>query len=373
MKLGVKVALFTTCGVIGIGFGAWMIVRHHQSPIEPTKDVTETSETQPSEESKPVATVKAVRARMGEISASITAYGNVTAEQGEVAVYSIPFECRVRHLRVIGGQQVQKGSTLVEVEPSADAKLQFAEARNALDAANKDLKQVHQRFEMKLATNQDLFLSQQTAQVAQIRLENWLERGAAEKQQTITAEGAGLINKIAVQEGQIVLAGAPLLELVSRDKIEVKLGIEQSEVTRLHENQPVQIFAIGGGSASDGIPGKVRLITQRVNPDTRLVDVLVTPESHDALLLDGFVRVVLQAETKQALIVPRDAVLPGEQDYELFTVKDGHAVKCPVKLGLQNDREVEVIGEQLKVGDLVVTLGNYELEDGMAVSGENLR
>jgi hypothetical protein len=68
------------------------------------------------------------------------------------------------------------------------------------------------------------------------------------------------------------------------------------------------------------------------------------------------------------LIVPRDAVLPEEGgEYVLYTVKDDHAVKRTVRVGLDDGRDVQVIGEDLKEGELVVVSGNYELEDQMSV------
>jgi membrane fusion protein (multidrug efflux system) len=71
--------------------------------------------------------------------------------------------------------------------------------------------------------------------------------------------------------------------------------------------------------------------------------------------------------------VPRSAVLPADNKFVLFTVKNGKAVRHEVKVGLTSGDLVEVIADDLTVGDAVVTLGNYELDDGMAIQapGEN--
>ncbi|HSV14365.1 MAG TPA: hypothetical protein VLI90_08905, partial [Tepidisphaeraceae bacterium] len=143
---------------------------------------------------------------------------------------------------------------------------------------------------------------------------------------------------------------------------------------RIKPDQSVELFPISAGAGEDEdeepIAAKIRLITQRVNPDTRLVDVFVTPDTPAGLLLDSSLRATLTAEGRQGLIVPRDAVLPDEDGLLLFTVQDGKAVKHVVKQGLKNDKEVEVIGEGLKAGDTVVIVGSLELEDGMAVTTE---
>jgi RND family efflux transporter MFP subunit len=281
----------------------------------------------------------------------------------------MPIESRVHHLRVTAGQQVNKDSVLIEVEPSPDSQFQLLEAQHTFDAATQDLKQAKQRFDLKLATNQDLQQSQQNLQTAQVRLENLKKRGAGAEQKQISTDKAGLISKIDVQEGQIVPAGAPMLELVSQDRIEVKLGVEPSDVSHLKIDQPVKLTLVGD-TPTDPLNGKIRLITQRLNPDTRLVDCFVSLQSHDSLLLDAFVQAELTTQSKRTLIVPRSAVLPDDDGPTLFTVKDGHAVKHTVKLGLQNNSDVEIFGDGLNAGDVAVIMGNLELEDGMAVATE---
>ena len=72
--------------------------------------------------------------------------------------------------------------------------------------------------------------------------------------------------------------------------------------------------------------------------------------------------------TSNARFIPRAAALPNEsRSYDVFTVANNKAVKHTVKIGVQNPNEVQVIATDLHEGDSVVTVGNYELEDGMAV------
>ena len=115
---------------------------------------------------------------------------------------------------------------------------------------------------------------------------------------------------------------------------------------------------------------QIRKIARAVNPVTRLVDVFVTLPPAPGLLLDEYMRGRIVITSAQGLVVPRAAVLPEEDATVLFTVHDGRAHKHRVQVGVENDQVVEVTGELLRPGDLVVTLGNYELQDGMAVTVE---
>ena len=63
------------------------------------------------------------------------------------------------------------------------------------------------------------------------------------------------------------------------------------------------------------------------------------------------------------------AVLPEEGGgHVLFSIKDAHAVKHTVQVGLESDHDVQIIAQDLKAGDEIIVMGSYQLEDGMEVS-----
>ena len=51
-------------------------------------------------------------------------------------------------------------------------------------------------------------------------------------------------------------------------------------------------------------------------------------------------------------------------------MQDGKAVRHEVKVGVQNETQVELIGSDLQAGQMAVVVGNSELEDKMAVEVE---
>jgi multidrug efflux pump subunit AcrA (membrane-fusion protein) len=85
-------------------------------------------------------------------------------------------------------------------------------------------------------------------------------------------------------------------------------------------------------------------------------------------MLDTFVTGQLTRAETEGFVVPRDAALPDEDGgYAVFTVKGDHAVHHTVRLGLQEGQRVQIISDELKVGDQIVVRGNYPLEDGAEV------
>lgn len=318
------------------------------------------------EEAKPVATVRVVPIRRTTLSQQIIAYGSVIAPPNEVSALSVSFESRVTKVLVAPGQVVAAGQPVIEVEGSAATALALEEAKNAVDAAARDLQLVRQRFEQKLATNAELNAAENAARAAQARLRA-LQQGGAGGPRQLKADLPGVVSKVDVQMGQIVPIGTPLVEIAAQNRIEAKLGVEPEDAMALKPQQAVKIRPVGG-AGQETFEGKIRVIGQRVDPMTRLVDVMVSPPPDARLMLEEFVTGELTRASAEALVVPRDAVLPNEEGaYELFTVKDGKAAKHVVKVGIETDQETQVIADDLKEGDLAVVVGNLELEDGMAV------
>jgi membrane fusion protein, multidrug efflux system len=98
--------------------------------------------------------------------------------------------------------------------------------------------------------------------------------------------------------------------------------------------------------------------------------VFVSLAPGSGLLLNEYIRASIVAASENALVVPREAVLPEEGRYVLYTVREGRAVKHIVSLGLQSDRLVQVLGEGLEENEPSVIVGNSELYEGMAVQVE---
>jgi membrane fusion protein (multidrug efflux system) len=314
----------------------------------------------------PIAQVQVAKVERKTIAEKVIVYGSVVAQPGKTHSVSIAFETRVRHILVAPGQFVPEDAPLIEIELSPGAQVQFQQAKNAAEAARKELKQTQERFNLKLATNQDLSAAEKTARDAEAQL-TALQRAGAGGDNRIHSDMAGVIAKVDAQDGQIVSPGGPVVEIVAENEIEVKLGVEPEDLSAVQEGAPIAIFPVNDPTAPE-VGGSIRLVTRRIDPTTRLVDVYVALPEGIKLLLDQYVRGEIARTEKNALVVPRSAVLPNEsRGFEVFTVANNHAVKHTVKIGAENPKEVQVITDDLHAGDPIVTVGNYELEDGMAV------
>jgi RND family efflux transporter MFP subunit len=314
----------------------------------------------------PVPQVQVAKVERKTITEKVIVYGSVVAQPGKTHSVSIAFETRVRHVLVAPGQFVHENDPLIEIELSPGAQVQFQQAKNAAEAARNELKQTQERFNLKLATNQDLSAAQKTARDAEAQL-TALQRAVAGGDNRMHSDISGVIAKVDAQDGQIVPSGGPLVEIVAENEIEVKLGVEPEDLSAAQEGAPITIVPLNDPTAAK-VDGTIRLVTRRIDPTTRLVDVYVALPEGTKLLLDQYVRGEIQRTEKDALVVPRSAVLPNEsREFEIFTVANNRAVKHTVKVGAENPKEMQVMANDLHDGDPVVIVGNYELEDDMTV------
>lgn len=354
-------------GVMIVGSGTWWFF--HESRVT-SQDESATADKAESSQG-PVAPVKVVPIKKGTLAEEITVYGTIVPAAGAVQTITVPFESRVRRMLVTEGQQVSRGDPLLEIDPSPETNLQIQQARNDNESAKKALEYMQQRFDLKLATNDQLLQAKQVLEQAQAKLESMRRRGS-ESPQILHADVTSLISKLAVQEGAIVAAGNPLIELVAQNRLEARLGVEPEDSDKVNPGQEVSLARVNV-PGTKSIVGRIRKISRAADATTRLVQVFAALPSTTKFLLGEYVLGKLPIVSAEGFIVPRSAVLPEEDHYVLFTVKDGHAREHIVRIDLENEKDVEVFANDLYTGEPAVISGNYELKDGMAVKVDESR
>lgn len=296
---------------------------------------------------------------------TISTFGTVVPQPGKTVAINLPFEAVIKHVLVTRGQAFLRGDALIQVDASPATQLQFRQAQIAKEAADRDLDQTQKEFAIKLATNKDLSQAQKAARDAELTLQSLQQQGVNTIRE-LHANSAGFVDKVNIQDGQIVAAGNPLLELVGNDDLEVKLGVRWDAVSRVQDGQPVVLYT-DLSSAAGPQHAHIRLVTHEIDPATGLVEVFVAVHPGNQLLIGSYVRGEIEVQARDALVVPKSAVLPEDNAFSLFTVTGDKAVKHTVQLGIQNPSEVEIVSPELKPGEQVVTSGNYELTDGATV------
>jgi len=316
----------------------------------------------------PVACVKTAPIKEGVLTERIVVYGSVIPAPGALQTLSKPYQSQVLGTMVSDGQKVAKGDPLLRLQPSPDTLLKLEQARNDYQLQEASYREMKHRFDLKLATNEQLLASKQTMEQARLRLQS-LTRMGIDGESVIRADVAGLVKKVYAQEGALVPAGSPLVDIVAQNRVEARLGVEPEDISRVKPGQTVSLSRVNA-PASPEVQGNIREVSYAVNPSTRLIDVFVTLSTTEGFLLGETIAGHIPVQSVRGLIVPRSAVLPKGDQGVLFTVRDGRAVRHMVRVALENAKEYHIVGKDLQAGDQVVVSGNYELSDGMKVTTE---
>jgi membrane fusion protein, multidrug efflux system len=346
-----------------LGTGIWFIHRASSTPSSSEQGTKEPSAGSDNEE--PRAKVRIVFLKESRIEETVAVYGSITAVSQELKNYNVPFECQIKQVYVTIGQIVHPGDKLIEIEPSLAEKLEIQQARNDAQSTQDILTKLNEKLQLKLATRQELLQAQQAADQAKLKLENLVQEGI-ESLRIITAVDSGIVNQLDIQNGQIIPANSLLVSVINKNKIEAHVGIDPGKVKYLQIGQPLYLSNASRTEKSE-VTGTIRLISQKVNPDTRLVDLYVTlPQNHPFLLSD-FITGRIMIRSVKGLVVPREAVLPEEKGYILYSVDSGKAILHHVQIGLETNQEAQILGKGLAIGTPIVIQGNYELQNGMSI------
>ncbi|OYV66471.1 MAG: hypothetical protein B7Z74_11050 [Deltaproteobacteria bacterium 21-66-5] len=187
--------------------------------------------------------------------------------------------------------------------------------------------------------------------------------GAGRALEQVAAPFDGIVMSVQAAQGDRLAAGAPLLQLARAGGQRVLLGVEPEDARRVRPGMPVSVAPVF--SSESKVSGRVAQAFGMINPQTQLVDVLVKVAG-GGLMPGTRVRAEIDVATQTAWVVPRAAVLQDANGAYLFQVAQGKARRINVQTGLEHKGLIAIQGP-FDTAQAVVSLGNYELSDGMAV------
>jgi membrane fusion protein (multidrug efflux system) len=313
----------------------------------------------------PSVAVQTVAMKQQMMTATISGYGVVSPDTRSLQNINLPRAGQVVSMLVNAGQVVKKGTPLLEFATSMDATQSYQQAVVAVRFAASEVARIEQLLSQQLATQSQLATAKKSLADAQSALRAQQKMGNGRGQERIVAPFDGVVASISAAQGDRLAVGAPVLQLAKAGGQRVVLGVEPDDVARVHPGMPVSVASVFNDTRR--VTGQVKQVFGMVNPQTQFVDVLVDVPS-GGLIAGTRVQATIQLGQQPAWVVPRSAVLRDGQGAYLFQVQAGKAHRVNVQTGLEQGGEVAVSG-RFNQHLPVVSLGNYELQDGIAVRG----
>ncbi|MGI8560889.1 MAG: efflux RND transporter periplasmic adaptor subunit [Luteimonas sp.] len=259
------------------------------------------------------------------------------------------------------GDVVRAGQVLARLDPDRAA-LQAAQSAAQMRKLEANFRRSQQLAEQQLVSAADfdqLRYDLENARAAN-RLAN-LELSYA----NVKAPIAGVIAQRSIKPGNFVQINTPIMRIVDNSRLEATLNVPERELATLKAGQPVklQVDALPGRT----FDGTVDRVAPVVDAGSGTFRVIAAFDGVDLLQPGMFGRIRIDYDQRaNALVIPRAALLEGESDSAVYVVRDGKAVRVPVRLGYIDGAYAEVV-DGLNVGERVVTAGKVALRDGSVV------
>jgi len=299
---------------------------------------------------------------------SVTATGTVSAWR-EMPIGAETSGLAVVAVDVDEGDRVRKGQRLAKLNDAllqaqiaqqdaviAEAEATLARARSDLDRANRVTKGV---LTEQATEERATLVKTSAAKLAAAKAQrDLLEAQLAQTE--IVSPADGIVSERTVTLGQVVQGGTELFRVIRDGRLEVAAKVAEADLVRVQPGQTASVIGPSGARYE----GKVRLVAERVDEETRLGRAYVALPSGTPLKIGMFARLEIETGTEVAIAVPQKALVWREGKAGAFIVgENGTVAFTPVKIARQAGDAVE-IAEGLELGQRIVVNGAGLLNDG---------
>lgn len=180
----------------------------------------------------------------------------------------------------------------------------------------------------------------------------------------------GIVNKRNIEPGSVVSPGTVLFELVNVSTLKLRVTVTEQQVASLKigSTVPVNVSVY----PDKQFTGKITFIAPKADASLNFpVDIEITNNPNNQIKAGMYGSATFGSKDNSGqvsvLTVPRVAFVGGVGNRQVFVVNDSVAKLIQVTPGRIFGEEVEILGG-LKEGDVVVTSGQINLQDGTKVS-----
>ncbi|MBB1195082.1 efflux RND transporter periplasmic adaptor subunit [Flavobacterium sp. SOK18b] len=266
------------------------------------------------------------------------------------------------------GDVIKRGQVFARIDASS-LNAQLSSARFNYAKAKKDVER-YERLEKAGA------VSKAQVEELKLQLENSRSSIAQINQQlgfsTVKATISGVVNDVMVESSSFVQAGNKIAEIVQIDKMKIIINVSEDDLINIKTNQTVTIN-------TDVYPvvdfsGTVSNISVKADDSGKFkVTIIVLNNKKEQLRAGMFGEVhfdTLKDNMKDALTIPREAIVTTLQDPKVYVVENNKSILKSIKIGKVINNSVIVL-EGLKVNELVIDKGIINLKNNTLVKITN--
>jgi len=249
----------------------------------------------------------------------------------------------IAHLPIALGQSVKRGDILATISAN-EINARLAQAEAGLAQARRDLER-ETTLEAKGASATETVRSMQDrVAIAEATV---AEARTMLAYTTITAPFDGVITRRFVNEGDLAVAGSPMLELENPALQRVEVEVPDSlAAVAVGTDVPVRVNALD-------LPGRIAEVSPALDAVSRTFLAKIDLPAGAAVRSGQFARVAWPAGEAKALVVPAAAVSTFGQMERVFVVANNIASLRLVKTGARHGDSIEILSG-LAAGEVIV-------------------
>jgi RND family efflux transporter MFP subunit len=320
------------------------------------------------DEVRGIAAVKVQDPKRGSIPEVVYAVGQATPKQGAMKTESFQRDGQVSDVLVEVGDQFKQGDPLLDFGASPQAVINYEQAKTSLELAKNQLSRKKVLLKQQLATRDDVETAEKGVSDAELTIQMYEKIGSIKASELLIAPFDGVVATIAVNKGDRISAGQPLMQLQRTDQIILSVNVEPYDLEKVKIDQPVHLESLI--TKRKPVEGKVLRIGAALDPVRRKVPVFIEVPAGGALAGESF-KAGIEVGKFQGWVVPSDAVgnkQNGKGDF-VFQVDDNHAKRIYVTV-LGRVGKTSVVEGDISSQREIVLKGNYQLDDGDEVRPE---
>jgi membrane fusion protein (multidrug efflux system) len=303
--------------------------------------------------------VKTVAVQESSLSLEVKAIGTLTARGIDITP---EMAGHVHRILFKDGSEVAKGADLYQLEDAIyQTKNHLAQAKLAFSKMN------YGRAKTLLRKG---VLAKQALEQAEA---DYKEKQADADDSAVTlaklhlkAPFAGKVGKSQVSVGEYITVGQALVRLTDTKHLRVEYTLPETYVSDVSLGQTVVVKT--AAYPQQRFYGKVAYISPTVSAENRALHLYAEIDNEKNVLTPGmFVNITQSLGTKaRSLMIPARSLVPVLEGEQVYKIVDGKAYVVNVLTGKRDKEQVQVL-EGLKIGDQIITDGQFKVKNGMPV------
>lgn len=250
------------------------------------------------------------------------------------------------------GETINKGSVMIKLN-DADLQAQLLKSKTQVHLSEQKLERLKKLITINGISQEEFDM--QDNELSSLKADQAYILAQIAKT-TIIAPFTGVIGLKNISEGSFVNTSSPIASLVQIKPLFVEFSVPEKYSNLFSKGVGVK-FSSDNSNNKEMHTASIYAIEPRVDEMTKTIKARAIYNGDLHFYPGSFVKVFVNlGETKNALMVPTQCVVPTLKGQKVFIAKNGIATEVMVTIGVRTDEKIQIV-EGLNPGDTVITTG----------------